>query len=219
MILPDVPPEEPTGPGLPGLPGLPDPPGSPGAPFDDGQLAEALAARRHSALAALFDRYGASCYGLARRIVLDDQLAHDAVQEAFLTVWNDAARYDGSRGSLSSWLLMLTHHKAVDLVRREQRHRRHQTGLEELDAAPPPEPPTDEQAATAVRGARVRAALRELPVAQREVMFLAYFGGYTQAEIAQLTESPLGTVKTRMFAAVRRLRALLDAERQEVQGS
>jgi RNA polymerase sigma-70 factor (ECF subfamily) len=178
--------------------------------MNDEQLVVALAAQQPDALGVLYDRYGAACYALAKRIVVDEMLAQDVVQEVLLAVWGGSATYQPDRGALSTWLLTLTHHKAVDVVRREQRHRLRRADLGQLDTTVSPDPPVDEQAAIAVRRSRVRAALGSLPDSQREVLLLAYFGGYTQSEIAQLTGTPLGTVKTRTSAAVRRLRRLLD---------
>jgi RNA polymerase sigma-70 factor (ECF subfamily) len=146
--------------------------------------------------------------------------AEDVVQEVFLTLWRDPGRYDGSRGSFASWLLSVTHHKAVDAVRREEslRRRRAQATedavamLEESEHAPG----VDEEVWGLMRRERVRHALRDLPDAQREALALAYYGGYTQREVAALTGAPLGTVKTRMLTGMRRLaEALGDAMRGE----
>ena len=183
-----------------------------GVPLDrpaDAELAAALAERRPDALAALYDRYGAACYGLAKRVVLEEELAKDVVQEAFLTVWREAGRYDGSRGSLRAWLLTVTHHRAVDLVRREHRHRSQRAPVESLEVTPSTAAPVEEQVETTVRAARVRQAVEALPAPQREALLLAYFGGYTQSEIARLTGKPLGTVKTRTLAGMRTLRSSL----------
>ena len=181
------------------------------AGLDDRGLVGRVLEGDGTALEALYARYGRACYGLARRILADDQFAQDCVQEVFLTVWRDAGRFDASRGAFSSWLLSMTHHKAVDAVRREENaaqapHRR-RTPLEtqESDA-----PPVDEEVWSGLRGERVRAALQTLPDTQREALTLAYFGGYTQREIAGLTATPLGTVKTRMLAGMRRLKGGLD---------
>lgn len=172
-----------------------------------GRVAEADGA----ALAALYDRYGRPCYALARRIVADEVLAQDVVQEVFLAVWRDPSRYDASRGAFSTWLLSATHHKAVDAVRREETHRKRRAGVEEIELGTSADAGVDEQAWQAVRRGRVREALAALPDAQREALGLAYFGGYTQREIAGLTGIPLGTVKTRMLAGTRRLREMLHA--------
>jgi RNA polymerase sigma-70 factor (ECF subfamily) len=162
------------------------------------------------ALEALYARYGKPCYSLARRILADEQLAQDVVQEAFLTVWRDASRFDASRGGFSTWLLSMTHHKAVDSVRREENQRKRRTGAEALEARETNGPAVDDEVWSVLRGERVREALAELPEAQREALVLAYFGGYTQREIAGLTRTPLGTVKTRMLAGMRRMRGGLD---------
>jgi RNA polymerase sigma factor (sigma-70 family) len=177
---------------------------------DDSVLAALLPGGDHDALAALYDRHGTACYRLAWKITANRTLAEDAVQEAFLGLWRSPSAYQQGRGSIRSWLLALTHHKAVDLVRREtaQQRRRDASALEQ-SVAPPAQP--DPAAATweNIRAAEVRSALTELPDVQRQALSLAYFGGYTQAEIARLTGVPLGTVKTRTFAAMRRLRQRL----------
>jgi RNA polymerase sigma factor (sigma-70 family) len=182
----------------------------PDQPDDDGVLVSRLAAGDGEALAALYDRHGQSCYGLARKITANDTLAEDAVQEAFLGMWRTPAAYQRGRGTVRTWLLGLTHHKAVDLVRRETAQQRRQNAHAAQQAFDPP--PDDDPAAAAWQGARaaeVRSALGGLPDAQREALALAYFGGYTQTEIAKLTGVPLGTVKTRTLAAMRRLRTRL----------
>jgi RNA polymerase sigma-70 factor (ECF subfamily) len=162
------------------------------------------------ALEALYGRYGRACYGLARRILTDEQLAQDVVQEVFLAVWRDANRFDPSRGGFSSWLLSMTHHKAVDAVRREENHRKRRTSSELLDDRAFDGPEVDDQAWSTLRRERVRAAMHTLPDAQKQALVLAYFGGYTQREIAGITNTPLGTVKTRMLTGMRRLKDGLD---------
>jgi RNA polymerase sigma factor (sigma-70 family) len=177
---------------------------------DDAALVERLASGDGEALAALYDRHGSVCYGLARKITANDTLAEDAVQEAFLGMWRTPAAYQRGRGTVRTWLLGLTHHKAVDLVRRETAQQRRQNAHAAQQAFDPP--PDDDPATMAWQGARaaeVRTALGDLPDAQREALALAYFGGYTQTEIAKLTGVPLGTVKTRTLAAMRRLRTRL----------
>jgi RNA polymerase sigma-70 factor, ECF subfamily len=179
-------------------------------PLDDATLVERLAGGDSEALAALYDRHGSVCYGLARKITANDTLAEDAVQEAFLGMWRTPAAYQRGRGTVRTWLLGLTHHKAVDLVRRETAQQRRQNAHAAQQAFDPP--PDDDPATMAWQGARaaeVRTALGDLPDAQREALALAYFGGYTQTEIAKLTGVPLGTVKTRTLAAMRRLRTRL----------
>ncbi|MGA9691779.1 MAG: sigma-70 family RNA polymerase sigma factor [Pseudonocardiaceae bacterium] len=164
-----------------------------------------------AALSQLYQRFGRPCYSLARRICADEGLAEDVVQEVFLTLWRDPTRYDPARGGFATWLLTLIHHKAVDAVRRESTIRRRMVAAPEAgeDWSPTPVPGADQAAMARVAAGQVRAALHRLPVEQRQVLALAYFGGHTQREIAVLTGVPLGTVKSRMFTAVQRLRSLL----------
>jgi len=157
------------------------------------------------ALAELYDRYGKVAYGLAYRVLQNSALAEDAVQDAFLAVWRTAATYIRERGKPSTWLLTLVHRRAVDIVRREQR-RREPTPAE---AAAPVGTAADEEATLRDRRRAVQAALRQLPADQREAIELAYYGGLTQSELARQLGVPLGTVKSRMFAGLRKLGDLL----------
>ncbi len=166
----------------------------------------ALAARSDdTALAELYDRYGRVAFGLARRILRDEALAEDAVQEAFLTLWRTAANFVPERSKASTWFLTLVHRRAVDLVRRENRRRG-----EPLDGVPDAlAASTDESAWLRFERERVQQALRQLPDQQREAIELAYYGGFTQSELAERLGQPLGTIKSRMFAGLARLRELL----------
>jgi RNA polymerase sigma-70 factor (ECF subfamily) len=167
----------------------------------------ALAARsEQSALAELYDRFGRPAYGLALRILSDEGLAEDAVQEAFLALWRTAPRFVPERGKASTWILTLVHRRAVDLVRREERRR-----ADGLDQAPEQvaRDLVDEEAWLRLQRERVQAALRKLPDQQREAIELAYYGGFTQSELAERLGQPLGTIKSRMFTGLARLRELL----------
>jgi RNA polymerase sigma factor (sigma-70 family) len=167
----------------------------------------ALAARsEQSALAELYDRFGRQAYGLALRILRDEALAEDAVQEAFLALWRTAARFVPERGKASTWILTLVHRRAVDLVRREERRR-----ADALEQAPEPESrlAVDEEAWLRLQRERVQDALKKLPDQQREAIELAYYGGFTQSELADRLGQPLGTIKSRMFMGLARLRELL----------
>jgi RNA polymerase sigma factor (sigma-70 family) len=182
----------------------------PYAGLDDRALVARVTEGDAGALEAIYARYGRACYGLARRILVDEQLAQDAVQEVFLTVWKDASRFDPTRGGFSTWLLSMTHHKAVDSVRREENLRKRRTTADGLEFREDDGPRVDDEVWSRLRRGRVREALATLPDPQREALTLAYFGGYTQREIAGLTSTPLGTVKTRMLAGMRRMKDSLD---------
>lgn len=181
----------------------------------DVDLVRAVADGQHDALDELYARYGRIVYSLARRIIVDSGLAEDVAQEVFFALWRDPDKYDPSRGPFATWLLSLTHHRAVDLVRREEAVRRRRTRAAEegvsLSLTNAPSAVAD-QALGGVRRERVRKALQTLPAPQREALTLAYFGGYTQREVAAITGAPLGTVKTRMLAGMRRLRGELATE-------
>jgi len=175
----------------------------------DGQLVELVARQDASALEALYDRYGRAAYSLARRILTEETLAQDVVQEVFLSLWRNADRFDAGRGTVATYVLSMTHHRAVDVVRREEHLRRWRTSDEGLELEPDPKPGVEDQVEASERRAEVRAALEELPAAQREALLLAYFGGYTQREVAALVGVPLGTVKTRMAAGMRKMKEAL----------
>ncbi|HEX3812043.1 MAG TPA: sigma-70 family RNA polymerase sigma factor [Mycobacteriales bacterium] len=178
----------------------------------DAELMVAIGAGDRIAFAELYDRYAVPCYTLARRIVIDEGLAEDAVQEAFLAVWRQAADYSAARGKAGTWLISLTHHKAVDAVRRQDSAHRRDARAEDLTgwlAHSGEQPTPDEQVWRNHRRDRVLAALTTLTGVQREVLVLAYFGGYSYPEITAMTGIPLGTVKTRAHSAVARLRLQL----------
>ena len=173
--------------------------------LSDEALVEAVGRADEDALGELYDRFGKVAYGLSFRILQDAALAEDAVQEAFLQIWRGAGSYRPERGKASTWLLTFVHRRAVDIVRREERRRT-------LPAEAAPEPSgagLDESVVARSRGETVRAALRRLPDEQREAIELAYYGGLTQSELAARLEQPLGTIKSRMFAGLQRLRVLL----------
>jgi RNA polymerase sigma factor (sigma-70 family) len=174
----------------------------------DAEILLRVRAGDRGAVDALYDRFSRPAFALARRILADDTLAEDVLQEVFLSVWRDPDAYDRSRGSFSSWLMAMVHHKAVDAVRREESHRRRQARAQDDLALSEPTAARDveDDAWTRLVSDAVRTALGTLPASQREALTLAYYGGYTQREVAALTSAPLGTVKTRMLAGMRRLK-------------
>jgi RNA polymerase sigma-70 factor, ECF subfamily len=157
------------------------------------------------AFAGLYDRFSRVTFGLAVRVLRDPMLAQDAVQDAFLAAWRTAASFDARRGTASTWLLTLVHRRAVDLVRREERRRG--DPFEEAPSASGEA--TDETAEVREQRRNVQSALAQLPPDQREALELAYYGGLSQSELAEKLGVPLGTVKSRMFAGLAKLRDLL----------
>jgi len=175
---------------------------------EDDDLVRRIRAGDRQAVDDLYVRFRRPAFALARRILADDALAEDVLQDVFLSVWRDPSAYDRARGSFASWLLAVVHHKAVDAVRREESQRR-RTAMAEEDLAlsePVAARDVDEEVWSRVVAEQVRSALGVLSAPQREALTLAYYGGYTQREVSSLTGAPLGTVKTRMLAGMRRLK-------------
>jgi RNA polymerase sigma factor (sigma-70 family) len=184
------------------------------AHLSDEALVALVARGDEDALAELYDRVGRIAYGLALRILRDERHAEDAVQEAFLQVWRRAGTFRPERAKASTWVLTLVHRRAVDLVRREER-RQAEPFTDDAGAVLEAAEQTDEAAWLRFERERVQAALRQLPDLQREALELAYYGGFSQSELAQRLGVPLGTIKSRMFAGLARLRELLDESAQE----
>jgi RNA polymerase sigma factor (sigma-70 family) len=181
---------------------------------EDLDLHRRLATGDVAAFDALYRRYAAVALGLAYRLTGDRGLAQDVVHDAFLALWRAPEAFDPARGAFRTFFLSLVHHRAVDAIRREERLRARQeraANLEPLEVEDPVESVADEDL-VARRRHEVRAALGTLPPEQRQVLEMAYFGGMTQVRIARELGVPLGTVKTRTFAALRKLRALLERE-------
>jgi RNA polymerase sigma factor (sigma-70 family) len=186
----------------------------PDDPQEDMELHRRLAAREVAAFDELYKRYGSAAHGLALRVTGQDLLAQEVVQDAFLALWRAPEAYDPSRGPFRTFFLSLVHHRAVDTVRREERLRKR------TERALNPEEILGEDVAEGVvheaylgqRRREVLAALSTLPADQRKVLEMAYFGGATQAQISAELQIPIGTVKTRTLAAMRKLRRALYRE-------
>ena len=183
------------------------------AHLSDEALVALVARGDEGALAELYDRVSRVAYGLALRVLRDERHAEDAVQEAFLQVWRNAASFRAERAKASTWILTLVHRRAVDLVRREER-RAVEPLSEETELAQAQEG-TEEAAWLRFERERVQSALKQLPDTQREALELAYYGGFSQSELAERLGVPLGTIKSRMFAGLARLREILDDSTQE----
>ena len=180
----------------------------------DLELHRRVSERDRAAFDELYRRYVRQAYGVALRVTSQDLIAQEVVQDAFLALWRAPEAFDPTRGGFRSFVLSLVHHRAVDAVRREERLRRRTERAANLEPATGEDPAEDvvEDAYLRVRRKEVRAALGTLPEAQRQVLEMAYFGGMTQVRIAEELGVPIGTVKTRTLAAMRKLRVALQEE-------
>ncbi|MBI2872460.1 MAG: sigma-70 family RNA polymerase sigma factor [Chloroflexi bacterium] len=178
----------------------------------DEVLLQCVAMQDEQAFASLYDRYGRLAFSLAYRILGDRAGAEDVVQEAFLNLWRMARSFDARRGNARTWLLALVHHRAIDKVRRQ---RGQPFTDHSLDAVLAPGEPEDvwNKVATIIDREAIEKALAQLPQEQRQVIDMAYFGGYTHSEIAELTRVPLGTVKGRIRVGIEKLKRLLEHHR------
>jgi RNA polymerase sigma-70 factor (ECF subfamily) len=161
------------------------------------------------AFEAVYDRHATAAFSLAYRMTGTRNAAEDVVQEAFLSLWRSGARYDRTRGSVRTWVLGIVHNRAIDALRRltvHDRKRASDEGLEDRVEAPER---TDVEAARRDEARELRAALGSLPPEQSRVIELAYFGGFSQSEIASMLETPIGTVKGRMRLGLEKMRAQL----------
>jgi len=177
-----------------------------GLTLSDEMLAEQIARREVSALETLYARHGRALFSLAAKMLDDRHAAEEIVQETFLKLWQRPETYVPARGRLLSWLLGVTHNRAVDRLRRRRLELRHNTESAVVDLAGGPPDPLDEVLA-GMRGEAVARALRTLPDAQRRAVELAYLRGLTHVEIAVALGEPLVTVKTRLRLAMQKLRA------------
>ena len=157
----------------------------------------------------LYDRHGGAAFSLAYRMVGNRVAAEDIIQEAFLSIWRSRLRYDQARGSVRTWVLGIVHNRAIDGLRRNLVHdRRRETmeGVEERHEAPER---TDVEAARREEARSIQDALKTLPDEQRRTIELAYFGGYSHSQIAELLDEPIGTVKGRMRLGLDKMRRQL----------
>jgi RNA polymerase sigma-70 factor (ECF subfamily) len=182
--------------------------------LDDLELHRRLSAGDRGAFDALYRRYAPTAFGLAYRLTGQHVLAQDVVHDAFMALWRAPEAFDPARGAFRTFFLSLVHHRAVDTVRREERLRQRTERAANLEPVLDEDPAEDvvDQASIGERRRDVREALATLPPEQRQVLEMAYFDGYTQARIAEELGIPIGTVKTRTLAAMRKLRRVLYRE-------
>lgn len=191
-------------------------PSSDYARYDDVKLISLIAQLQTEALEQLYERYNRPIFGLALLIVGDRAAAEEITLDVFMRVWQKASSYRAEQAKVSTWLTHITRNHAIDVLRR-RRVRPDQSALswEELTLeASSPSPDPGELAEQSSRRERVRAAIAKLPDDQRQALLLAYFGGYTQTQIAEALKQPLGTIKTRLRLAVQKLRDFLREEQE-----
>ena len=157
----------------------------------------------------IYERHSQAAFSLAYRMAGSRGVAEDVVQEAFLNIWRSGARYERSRGSVRTWLLGIVHHRAIDALRRSFVHEKRRASDEGLEETLETGERTDAEAARHEEAAAVRSALQGLPPEQSQVIELAYFGGFTHTEIAEMLETPVGTVKGRMRLGLEKMRHAL----------
>ena len=157
----------------------------------------------------LYDRHGGAAYSLAYRIVGKQAAAEDVVQEALLSIWRNRLRYDQTRGSVRTWILGIVHNRAIDGLRRSSVHDRRRETLEVVEERFEAHERTDVEVARREEARTVRGALETLPEEQRRTIELAYFGGFTQTQIAEMLHEPVGTVKGRMRLGLDKMRRQL----------
>jgi RNA polymerase sigma-70 factor, ECF subfamily len=178
----------------------------------DEELMQLVRSGDARAFETMYDRHGGAAFSLAYRMVGNRVVAEDVTQEAFLSIWRSRLRYEPERGSVRSWVLGIVHHRTIDALRRNLVHDRRRTsaeGIEERHEAPER---TDVEAARREEARTVRAALETLPEQQNRVIELAYFGGFTHTQIAEMLGLPVGTVKGRMRLGLDKLHRQLAGE-------
>jgi RNA polymerase sigma-70 factor (ECF subfamily) len=161
------------------------------------------------AFEVIYDRHSPAAFSLAYRMMGTRAGAEDVTQEAFLSMWRSGARYDRARGSVRTWVLGIVHHRAIDALRRATVHDRRRAGDEGIEERFEARERTDVEAARREEAGTVRQALDSLPADQCQVIELAYFGGFTHTEIADMLDAPVGTVKGRMRLGLRKMRSQL----------
>ncbi len=174
--------------------------------LSDERLMRLVANLDAAAFEVLYDRHVAAVYGLCRRMVRSPAVADDICQEAFLSMWRSAGRYDAARGSVRSWMLSITHNRAIDQIRRSRRHDDRQIHGNSLAEQMPAADRTDADALSRIEADDTGRALRCLPDKQRAVIELSFYSGYSHTEIAEMLALPLGTVKGRMRRGLEQLR-------------
>ena len=161
------------------------------------------------AFEVIYERHSGAAFSLAYRMMGTRSGAEDVTQDAFLSMWRSGARYDRARGSVRTWVLGIVHHRAIDALRRATVHDRRRAGDEGIEERFEARERTDVEAARREAATTVRGALSSLPADQSQVIELAYFGGFTHTEIADMLDAPVGTIKGRMRLGLKKMRSQL----------
>jgi len=185
--------------------------------LDDRQLLRQTALGVKEALEELYSRYATPVFSLARFMLRHEALAEEATQDIFLNIWLKSASYKADRGEPRAWIMSVAHHKVIDIIRSRRRNINvtDPKDYETLDLLPSGNRATDDEAVLNLERERIIKALAVLPEAQREVIMMAYFEGYSQSEISHRLNQPLGTVKTRVRLAMQKLRVELEEDGTE----
>lgn len=182
--------------------------------LDDGTLIRLVARAHADALSELYERYNRLVFSLALNLVGDHATAEEIALDVFTRIWEKAETYRPEQAKVSTWLTSITRYRAIDVLRRQgSRPERHSLGWSDISPEAMPRVDGPEGAAElALQRQRVRDAIAELPLDQKQALALAYFRGYTHREIAEILDQPLGTVKTRIRLAMQKLRDMLREE-------
>ena len=186
------------------------------ARYGDEKLIRLIAQAQEQALAQLYDRYHRLVFSLALAIVNDRETAEEVTLDVFMRVWQKAGTYRVEQAKVSTWLTHIARHHAIDILRRRAA-RLDQSAVhweEAIQNAESSQPAPHESAELSLRREHIQTALNQLPPEQKQALLLAYFSGYTQSQIAELLAQPLGTIKTRLRLAIRKLREFLNEEQE-----
>jgi RNA polymerase sigma-70 factor, ECF subfamily len=185
--------------------------------YSDETLIRLIAQSHEQALVQLYDRYNRLIFSLALAIVNDRATAEEITLDVFMRVWQKAGTYRAEQAKVSTWLTHIARHHAIDVLRRRAARVDHlaihwEESISQVESSGPD---PQESAELSLRRERIQAALAKLPPEQMQALILAYFGGYTQSQIAELLAQPLGTIKTRLRLAMQKLREFLNQEQEE----
>jgi RNA polymerase sigma-70 factor, ECF subfamily len=175
----------------------------------DEDLMQLVRRGRAEAFEVIYERHASAAFSLAYRIVGTRNGAEDTTQEAFLSIWRSGARYERARGSVRTWVLGIVHHRAIDHLRRATVHDRRRASDEGMEERFEASERTDVEVARRDEARTVREAIGSLPAEQCQVIELAYFGGFTHTEIADMLDAPVGTIKGRMRLGLKKMREQL----------